>query len=143
MIKPCRKCGEIPPIEPPRYKRSDYVCNACHRAYCKARPYKSGKASEAWIILWRKKYYAIPEVKARRAKQMRLRYKDPKHSWKIKARRLSRTARKQGKINKQPCFMCGDKNSTMHHPDYHKPLEVLWVCRKHHDQIHYRAEGKE
>ena len=39
---------------------------------------------------------------------------------------------RRGKIKKHPCFICGDKNSQMHHDNYNKPLEIIWFCRKHH-----------
>lgn len=40
------------------------------------------------------------------------------------------------KIERQPCEICGDDNGEGHHPDYNRPLEVHWLCRKHHRQIH-------
>lgn len=43
---------------------------------------------------------------------------------------------KRGKIIKEPCIICGDINSQMHHPDYNKPLLVEWYCRKHHLKLH-------
>lgn len=39
---------------------------------------------------------------------------------------------KTGKIEKQPCCICGNEKAEMHHPDHSKPLHVFWVCRKHH-----------
>lgn len=42
---------------------------------------------------------------------------------------------KKGVLIKQPCFICG-KNSEAHHPDYSKPLDVVWLCSSHHRQAH-------
>ena len=39
---------------------------------------------------------------------------------------------KQGVIAKLACEHCGNFLSQAHHPDYNKPLEVWWLCRKHH-----------
>lgn len=41
-------------------------------------------------------------------------------------------AKRQGEIKQQPCAECGDPNSEAHHPDYSKPLDVVWLCRPHH-----------
>lgn len=38
---------------------------------------------------------------------------------------------KRGKIKKEGCKVCG-KPAQMHHPDYSKVLEVVWLCRDHH-----------
>jgi len=43
---------------------------------------------------------------------------------------------RRGKITKSPCKECGDENSKMHHEDYDKPLEVTWLCRKCHLDLH-------
>lgn len=43
---------------------------------------------------------------------------------------------RRGKIKKQPCEVCGSDNSQAHHEDYSKPLEVKWLCRIHHLEIH-------
>lgn len=36
----------------------------------------------------------------------------------------------------KPCEVCGDKKTHRHHPDYSKPLEVVFLCRKHHGLVH-------
>jgi len=43
----------------------------------------------------------------------------------------------KGIIIKQKCLKCGDSNVEAHHPDYNKPLEVIWLCRIHHAEIHH------
>jgi len=42
---------------------------------------------------------------------------------------------KRGKIVRQGCVVCGDKTE-MHHADYDRPLEVIWLCRPHHLALH-------
>ena len=44
-------------------------------------------------------------------------------------------ALKKGTLSKQPCFMCGEK-AEAHHPDYSRPLDVVWLCSPHHRQAH-------
>ena len=41
----------------------------------------------------------------------------------------------RGIITKQPCRECGSY-AEAHHPDYSKPLDVIWLCRKHHMELH-------
>lgn len=43
-----------------------------------------------------------------------------------------------GKIVRQPCRDCGSKKAQGHHPDYFKPLDVVWLCRPHHLEEHAR-----
>lgn len=40
-----------------------------------------------------------------------------------------------GKLTKQPCFLCGEI-AEAHHPDYSRPLDVVWLCASHHRQAH-------
>jgi len=47
---------------------------------------------------------------------------------------------KYGRVIRQPCVICG-KKADGHHPDYAKPLEVIWLCRKHHVEAHKLAKG--
>lgn len=37
---------------------------------------------------------------------------------------------------KSPCVVCGTRiNLEAHHPDHSKPLEVIWLCRFHHNEV--------
>lgn len=42
---------------------------------------------------------------------------------------------RKGIITKLPCFVCGRK-AEAHHPDYDRPLDVIWLCPKHHKEAH-------
>ncbi len=59
-----------------------------------------------------------------------------KYPEKYKARYMFRHAVNKGVIKKEPCRECGDIKVEGHHPDYSKPLEVIWLCKKHHAIIH-------
>ena len=43
---------------------------------------------------------------------------------------------RDGKVKKEVCFICGDEKVEAHHPDYSKPLDVIWLCPGHHKLIH-------
>ena len=51
---------------------------------------------------------------------------------KYKAHMVVNNALRCGKLIKQLCEVCGSKEVENHHNDYSKPLEVRWLCRKHH-----------
>lgn len=60
-----------------------------------------------------------------------------KHPERVAAQRKARYALKIGLISKTPCNFCGSEEVVAHHPDYNKPIEVVWVCKVHHREIHY------
>lgn len=64
------------------------------------------------------------------------RYKDPKYKAKHSARKKAYDALKAGKIFKFNCAICDSDKSQMHHPDYSKPLDVYWLCKKCHTELH-------
>lgn len=71
----------------------------------------------------------------------------PKHSELPEPARMKANARaylkvyvKRGKIEKMPCEDCGSERSEAHHPDYNKPLEVVWLCREHHLELHEKEK---
>lgn len=38
-----------------------------------------------------------------------------------------------------PCSICGNKTTHKHHEDYSKPLDITWLCAKHH-RLHHVAK---
>ena len=45
---------------------------------------------------------------------------------------------RRGKIAREGCRDCGAR-AEMHHPDYSRPREIVWLCRIHHAEEHARA----
>jgi len=71
------------------------------------------------------------ELKNRLRQRYRLKY--PKRR---QAELQVQRAVKKGFLKKQPCEICGNIKSEGHHPDYSKPLEVIWLCSEHHNEVH-------
>lgn len=46
------------------------------------------------------------------------------------------TAKRLGVLVPQPCETCGNAKSEAHHPDYEKPGQVIWLCRRCHKSHH-------
>ena len=49
-------------------------------------------------------------------------------------------ALKTGKLVRQPCVKCGAVPADGHHEDYDKPLEVIWLCKFHHRELHAKRK---
>lgn len=60
-----------------------------------------------------------------------------------KATTAVHNAVRDGRLFKQPCEVCGAIEVEGHHDDYDKPLEVRWLCDKHHKQLHIRLRKLE
>lgn len=72
----------------------------------------------------------------RKAKTQALKRTNMRYPEKARARRLVHLAVKSGQIIRQPCVQCGSIRSEGHHPDYAKPLEVVWLCCSCHARVH-------
>lgn len=58
---------------------------------------------------------------------------------KLRARwRASRELR-GGRLVRQPCEVCGDPRTQMHHDSYLRPLDVRWLCKRDHEAAHHKA----
>jgi len=64
----------------------------------------------------------------------------PQQKQKANARTYANVYVKRGTLLKQPCSICGNVKAEMHHNDYKKPLEVIWLCRPCHLNIHKQIE---
>lgn len=62
---------------------------------------------------------------------------------KYAARQAINDGLRDGRVTRMPCEVCGEARSEAHHPDYSRPLEVQWLCFKHHRKIHGQLEDIE
>jgi hypothetical protein len=72
----------------------------------------------------------------RQARAYRLRHPEKTH-----ARALAKSAVRWGRLVRRPCEVCGLGDTHAHHDDYSRPLDVRWLCRRHHQEWH-NANGR-
>ena len=152
-MKQCKACGAIKPL------LEYYHTNGKPNAKCKECTKAAVRAyREANIDKVREYDRNRPNADERaqlNCKRHRKKYKedsnyrqailDSKVAWQERNRVkrachvITGNAIRDGKLTKQPCEVCGDTAVDAHHDDYLKPLDVRWLCRKHHLE-HHRKE---
>jgi len=131
VIKQCNYCGEDYEVKLSHFKMDD---EEKERKTCS--PECSGKLRAEKIDQtgennpnWKG---GISEYKYRYKQRQ-----EEKHPKKVRARRMVNSAVQTGKLQRGKCVKCGtEENIEAHHTDYDKPLEVEWICKKHHIEFH-------
>jgi hypothetical protein len=109
--------------------------------------YRALPSSKAWWKAYRqtvsgKRACAVGQAKYRRSKKGKAYLKAGRKAYHARHPDYQRVHNafnqkiRSGRIARQPCEVCGSIPSQGHHPDYSKPLEVQWLCRKHHQELH-------
>ena len=129
--KQCFKCGEVKEIDD-FYKHPEMSdghvgkCKECNKADVS----KNYAAKREQYAEYERKRYQEPKRHA-----MSLEYARRRrivHAVKYHANSKTGNAIRDGKLVRQPCEVCGCEKVQAHHEDYTKPLNVEWLCRKHH-----------
>ena len=157
--KPCKLCHKIFPLDG-FYKHSatndGYLnqCKECTRARVASR-YKRLMLDPSFRDAERKRCRerAVRRGYAKKYKEQNLeKYKKITLIANTEWRRRNKEKRvahdrvakaiKSGRLRKSPCEVCGSIESETHHPDYSRPLEVVWLCSKHHKDLHNRLRSE-
>ena len=134
-MKVCVQCGaEKPLTEFYKHKQmSDGYLNKCKS--CKKEYQKEHRLEnvEYYRSYDKQRQKNRDRQKAVQASSLRWRKRNPD---KYKAQTAVGNAVRDGKLVKEPCQVCGDQSVHAHHEDYTKPLDVVWLCPKHHSEKH-------
>ena len=133
MIKHiCPSCKQLVPVTAAMQRRKRYICAPCEvrRVVDSARRHPERKRRNTQSYLHSAKGKLMLSKKGRRRT---LRYPE-----KLKANYTVQTALLNKSLRRKPCERCGEKKAEAHHDDYSQPLNVRWLCWKHH-QEHHRA----
>lgn len=136
-MKHCFKCGLTKPLDD--FYRHPRMADG-HLNKCKTCA-KSDAISNRNAKL---DYYRSYDVKrfrddtSRRAAQYAsTRELHKKYPERHRARNAVGNAVRDGRLVRLPCEVCGEVKSEAHHEDYSKPLDVRWLCRRHHEEHHH------
>ncbi len=148
-MKKCFKCGSILPIDdfyshPGMADGRLNKCKACTRSDSEARRVEKMKDPD-----WAEREAERHRIKSEKSRSEgracvlspeKRREVHINHAKKYPQKHTARIALgnavRSGKILKNACEICGDKDSEAHHDDYLKPLDVVWLCPKHHAARH-------
>lgn len=144
-MKICASCKTEKPnncysLNDKQLRKLDCYCRDCrnlmHRKYRKTLAGKMASAryrESASRKIVTKKYRESIKGKATRKRENIKKKKDSKHYNLYKnIKGLVFKAISRGKIQKLSCCICQNSKSEAHHNDYNKPLELMWLCKKHH-----------
>ena len=123
------------------------VCKDCRIEYSKK--YKQRPATKTLNRKYKKELYHSAKGEANRAAN-----KGKQRAWcaeykarnkaKVSAQLAIRGALRNRTMTRGNCAHCGtSKRVEGHHPDYSKPLEVVWLCRPDHKSEHRRLRELE
>jgi hypothetical protein len=56
-----------------------------------------------------------------------------------RARAYANVYKARGLLAQEACFICDAPKAEMHHADYGRPIEILWLCRACHLKHHSHA----
>lgn len=118
----CKDCTKLDVANRIEKKKSDpdWVISEAKR--CRI------KSNKNWVD---GKYISSTEDR----RKILIRHKE-KYPEKTAARNAVSNAVRDGLLHKRPCERCGSFDSEGHHDDYSRPLDVQWLCPKHHAERH-------
>jgi hypothetical protein len=139
-MKKCFKCNEIKDLsEFYRHKAmGDGHLNKCKECTKKDSDdnFKRKMLDPVWQVKERERQ-RLKEAK-RRDSGLTKKYKRVSISSEARKEKYGEylNAIKYGKLTPMPCEVCGKQKTQGHHEDYSKPLDVVWLCVRHHQDRH-------
>ena len=112
------------------HKSPPSLCTRCHKNPPRPNQCYCLECHREYVKQWRK---ANPGYHRKKPT-------NPEQLTKIKARAKAWDAKCRGKLIQLPCQVCGGPSKDRHHPDYSKPLYVVWLCKKCHRDIHRKLD---
>lgn len=132
--KKCSRCGVVKPLD--QFFREQRKADG-RTAICKTCRYEHRKMTEQG---------QASEIKYRRSERGKRTARNSTVTLRAKPGRYAAHIAVQcavlaGHLLRGPCEVCGSLRVQAHHDNYEKPLEVRWLCAKHHMELHARERG--
>ena len=139
--KLCGRCKQEKPTTEFYKSKRDGFSSQCKT--CKGEEARIYSAESGYFRRYWKEYEQRPEVKKRRLEQKKQYRKRTDVRIKNMARWYTNHEIRAGRINREPCAVCGKEQGEAHHEDYKQPLLIVWLCADCHRQIHLKKEVKD
>lgn len=135
MEKKCFKCCHVKPLSE-FYRHSEMKDGTINK--CKECAKRDGRVNRVHRVDYylrydRARFQCADRRVAHAASCKRQKDASPEKS---AARYAVSNAVRAGRIKKLPCELCGSLKVEAHHTDYSKPLDVQWLCFRHHREKH-------
>lgn len=136
-MKTCFKCNQEKPFSE-FYKHPKMACGylgkckECNKQDSRD-SYRRKAEDPAWMEKERKRTRTKERIKRNGSDRILDRVDTLTHR---QANIIFGNAVRDGRIIRKPCQICGKENAQGHHEDYNKPLDVFWVCTRHHQDRH-------
>lgn len=133
-MKSCKDCGQTKPLDQfyRHPKMRDGYLNKCRDCVCQ-RVRKHRRQNDHVREYDRERAKRPERIKHRAEVTQRWREQYPERA---AAHNAVSNAVRDGKLDKEPCYFCGEERVEAHHPDYTKPLDVVWLCARCHRRLH-------
>lgn len=134
-MKQCIRCArELPAAEFYRHDgMADGTLNKC-KSCCRADAIRNRTEKRDYYREYDRLRASTQQRKQCLASRLK-RYR-ASHPLKNAARASVRRAIASGRLQRMPCEVCGEVQVDAHHDDYSRALEVRWLCRRHHLEVH-------
>lgn len=130
----CKVCGVALTPENSKYpKRTVWLCLWHYNERERVRVRECARKHKERIRQYQRDHREIVRKASMRAAK--------KYPEKVLARSAVTNALKHGTLKRLPCVVCGAE-AQAHHEDYSKPLDVVWLCTKHHAQRHIEIKDE-
>jgi len=138
-MKNCFKCNVVKPLSDfyPHKRMADGYLNKCRECAKK-------DSDENYKRKMQDPHWQIKERERQREKDSRYRAaglrkkRERTHDYKKTKEKYGAylNAIREKRITPLPCVVCGKEKAQGHHEDYSKPLDVVWLCVRHHQDRH-------
>ena len=122
-------------------KKRDEQSQKTGRKEAKTTSFQSQKVGHPYLPAYRREAQAPGQPADARPVSHQLRWDRANRDAKRAHHAVAKALRK-GRLTREPCEVCGAVHGVdgavlhAHHEDYSKPLDVVWLCRRHHRRLH-------